>query len=281
MQPTPFHAFVKARELENSDDLLAVYSSSNIEVFPYQIAAAQFALRSPYLRGVILCDEGSLGKTYEAMLVAVQKWYEGAKVAIIVTTPLLMQWQRLIEDKFTVPLDELHLTTYDDAVANAESLAEYDVVVFDEAHCLRNYETQRAAALKSATASAFKILLTATPMQKSIMDLYGMIHFIDENALPDADAFYARYYRKPENYHELSERVSKFCFRTTRAQVEHYTKIPRRIPITIEYEMSAKERQLYDMTERYLNRENKAAFPEMDEHRLSLKMHRSLCAANT
>ena len=210
MLPTPFHAFVKARELENSDDLLAVYASSSIEVFPYQIAAAQFALRSPYLRGVILCDEGSLGKTYEAMLVAIQKWYEGAKVAIIVTTPLFMQWQRLIEDKFTVPLEELNLITYDDAVANAETLSAFDVVVFDESHCLRNHETKTALTLKSATAGAFKILLTATPMQKSIMDLYGMIHFIDENALPEANEFYARYYRKPENYHELSERISKF-----------------------------------------------------------------------
>lgn len=61
---TPFHSFVKARELENSDDLLAVYASSNMKVFPYQIAAAQFALRSPYLRGVFLCSEGSLGKSY-------------------------------------------------------------------------------------------------------------------------------------------------------------------------------------------------------------------------
>lgn len=276
---SPFHAFVKARELENSSDLLAVYSSSNIEVFPYQIAAAQFALRSPYLRGVILCDEGSLGKSYEAMLVAVQKWYEGAKVAIVVTTPLLIQWQRLIEDKFTVPLDELHLMTYDDAVANADSLAAFNVVVFDEAHCLRNYETQRAVTLKSATASAFKILLTATPMQNSIMDLYGLIHFIDETVLPDPDEFYRRYYRKPENYHELSDLVSKFCFRTTRAQVEHYTKIPRRIPITVEYEMSAQESKLYGLVEKYLSRENKAAFPEMDEHRLSLRMHRSLSSS--
>ena len=276
---TPFHSFIKAQELENSGDLLAVYASSNIEVFPYQIAAAQFALRSPYLRGIVLCDEGALGKSYEAMLVAVQKWVEGAAVAIIVTTPLLMQWQRLIEDKFTVPLDELHLMTYDDAVTNADSLTAFDVVVFDEAHYLRNYETQRAATLKSATASAFKILLTATPMQNSIMDLYGLIHFIDETALPAPDEFYKRYYRKPENYHELSDRVSRFCFRTTRAQVEHYTKIPRRIPITVEYEMSAKENTLYGLVEKYLSRENKAAFPDMDEHRLSLRMHRSLSSS--
>ena len=101
---TPFHVFVRTRALENSGDLLAVYASSDVEVYPYQVAAAQFALRSPYLRGVILCSEGSLGKSYEAMLIAVQKWYEGSRVAIIVTIPLLEQWRRLIVDKFTVPL---------------------------------------------------------------------------------------------------------------------------------------------------------------------------------
>lgn len=279
MITSPFHAFVKARELENSGDLLAAFSSSNIDVYPYQIAAAQFALRSPYLRGVILCDEGSLGKTYEAMLVAVQKRYEGANVAIVVPVSLFVQWKRLIQEKFTVPLDELHLMTYEEAVSGAADLFKYDLIVFDEAHCLRNHKTQMAMTLKEATNNAFKVLLTATPMQKSIMDLYGMIHFIDENALPDADEFYARYYRKPENYYELSERISKFCFRTTRAQVEYYTKIPRRIPITIEYEMSVKERELYELAEKYLCREYKGAFPEMDEHRLSLKMHRSLSSS--
>ena len=279
MQLSPFHAFVKARELENSDDLLAVYASSNIKVFPYQVAAAQFALRSPYLRGVILCSEGSLGKSYEAMLVAIQKWYEGAKVAIIVTIPLYMQWKRLIEDKFTVSLEELNLMTYEEAVVNADALTAFDVLVFDEAHCLRNHKTKTAITLKNATTGAYKILLTATPMQRSIMDLYGLIHFIDDTVLGDADEFYARYYRKPENYHELSERVSRYCFRTTRAQVENYTKIPRRIPITIEYEMSAKERRLYDMGEQYLSRENKAAFPDMDEHRLALQMFRSLSSS--
>lgn len=276
---TPFHSFMKARELENSDDLLTVYASSNMKVFPYQIAAARFALRSPYLRGVILCSEGSLGKSYEAMLVAIQKWYEGAKVAIIVTIPLYMQWKRLIEDRFTVPLEELNLMTYEDAAMNADSLTSFDVVVFDEAHCLRNHKTKTAVMLKDATANAFKILLTATPMQKSIMDLYGLIYFIDDTVLGDADEFYARYYRKPENYHELSERVSRFCFRTTRAQVENYTKIPGRIPITIEYEMSDMERELYDLVEKYLSRESKAAFPDMDEHRLALKMYRSFSSS--
>ena len=76
VQQTSFATYVAARRLaEYVDDesLLPVFASSSIEVYPYQIAAARFALRSPYLKGCILCDEGSLGKTYEALLVAAQK----------------------------------------------------------------------------------------------------------------------------------------------------------------------------------------------------------------
>ncbi len=81
MPLSPFHALYKARKLSSyafgQDRLTAVFASSDIEVYPYQIAAARFALRSPYLKGVILCDEGSLGKTYEALLIITQLWYEG------------------------------------------------------------------------------------------------------------------------------------------------------------------------------------------------------------
>ncbi|HKL73829.1 MAG TPA: hypothetical protein VJ903_02940 [Clostridia bacterium] len=76
MALSPFHAYYKARQLSSyaigNDRLLPVFASSDIEAYPYQIAAAMFALRSPYLKGAILCDEGSLGKTYEAMLVIAQ-----------------------------------------------------------------------------------------------------------------------------------------------------------------------------------------------------------------
>ena len=59
----------------------------------------------------------------------------------------------------------------------------------------------------------------------------------------------------------------------------YYTKIPHRIPVTIEYEMSAGERKLYELIEKYLNREIRAAFPDMDEHRLSLRMHRNFSSS--
>ena len=66
-----FEAVWKARKLAglvHDDNFLPVYASANIKILPYQIAAARFALRSGNLKGCILCDEGSLGKTYEALL---------------------------------------------------------------------------------------------------------------------------------------------------------------------------------------------------------------------
>lgn len=108
MSMTPFHALYTARELStyanSADKLTAAYASSDIEVYPFQVAAAMFALRSPYLKGAILADEGSLGKTYEALLVISQMWFEGKeRILLVVPTPLLHQWWgiMLIEQKST------------------------------------------------------------------------------------------------------------------------------------------------------------------------------------
>ncbi len=308
---TPFHALYKAHKLSSyafgQDRLTAVFASSDIEVYPYQIAAARFALRSPYLKGVILCDEGSLGKTYEALLIITQLWYEGKeRLLLIVPTPLLYQWHEIIHKSFSVPCftldsatiydanknkdsnpflqDGLVLTTYDSAAQNAEHIAnvEWDAVVFEEAHHLRRIyadTNKTAGVLKNAVSNAFKILLTATPMQNSIMDLYGLIHFIDETVFPDEKAFYERYFRKPENYPELADRVSRFCFRTTRPEVTNYVKIPERIPITVEFTLTPKEQELYNLLEAYVQRENKAAFPHMDQYDLALMLFRTFSSS--
>ena len=88
---TKYSAFIASKMLEDyADDknFLPVYASSNAKIFPYQIMAARFALRSDYLKGCILCDEASLGKTYEALLVACQKWFEG-KENILIIYPII------------------------------------------------------------------------------------------------------------------------------------------------------------------------------------------------
>ena len=312
MALSPFHALYKARKLSSyafgRDRLVPVFASSDIEAYPYQIAAALFALRSPYLKGAILCDEGSLGKTYEAMLVITQMWYEGKqKILIVVPTPLLYQWMKIIEDKFSVPLytidsnetfdscvsegqqnpflqDGIVLTTYDFAAEKAEQILQvkWDMTVFEEAHHLRRIytdENKGAAAIRQAARDSFKLLLTATPMQNSILDIYGLIQFIDDSVFPDEKMFYQRYFRKPENYGELASRVSKYCFRTTRPQVANYVKIPERIPITVEYELTKPEQRLYDLLNEYLQRPEKIAFPKMEQYDLTLMLFRTLSSS--
>lgn len=312
MALSPFHAYYKARTLTGYASgrlkLAAVYAASNIEIYPYQIAAARFALRSPYLKGAILCDEGSLGKSYEAMLVVTQMWYEGKeRILLVVPIPLLGQWVKLLEDRFSVPFhtvdsnviwneqlasgsanpfvqDGILLTTYDFAAEKAEFLSQitWNLAVFEEAHHLRRIYTREnkgAAVLRQAVGDAFKLLLTATPMQNSIMDLYGLIYFIDEAALPDADSFYNRYFRKPEHYPELASRVSKFCFRTTRPQVAHYVKIPERIPITASFTLTEPEQRLYDLLDAYVQKPVKIAFPKMERYDLALMLFRTFSSS--
>ena len=75
---SPFHACYMARELLNityNSKFTVAFASSDIEIYPYQIAAAIFAMRSPFLKGAALCDEGSLGKTYEALLIMAERYF--------------------------------------------------------------------------------------------------------------------------------------------------------------------------------------------------------------
>lgn len=300
MRTSPFHIYQKARELAGyvtgEDKLLPAFASSDISIYPYQVAAAMFALRSPYLKGVILADEGSLGKTYEALLIATQRWYEGRnKQLIILPANLVRQWIEKIESGFTVPFvvaeteedfdkPAIVITTYDFAVSKAEHIAKvpWDLVIYDEASLLsKGYtgDNKTATALKGATYNAFKILLTPTPITISIMDIYGLLWFIDETIVPDEKWFYDRYFRKPENYGELSGWVSKYCFRTLKSQVADYVNFTNRIPYTKSYELSSQEKEVYQKLDEYLALPKKEAYPAMDRYDLTLMLYHTLSSS--
>lgn len=316
---SPFHAFVEARRLScyiEDEGLIATYASSDIQILPYQIAAAQFALRSRYLKGCILCDEGSLGKTYEALLIAAQRWYERkGKILIILPDNLIKQWHTKIKNEFMLPVylwqeraeadkkpiwdfhqeeyeqflekkknvgSGLFLITYNEAINQADEIAKtiWDIVIFDEADCLFRPENKTVNTLKKAVGNAFKVLLTPTPITRSIMDIYGLIHFIDESILPDADEFYQRYYRKPENYKELTSWVSRFAFRTLKNQVAGYVNFTNRLPVVVSYTSSEAEKKLYGLIQKYLELPQRAAYPEMDVWRLSLLFYHTVSSSS-
>ncbi len=293
-----YSAIVEANRLESfvgDKSLIPVYASANAKIYPYQVAAARFALRSDYLKGCILCDEASLGKTYEALLVVCQKWYEGKENILIILPPnLVPQWNRKLEKDFptvphifwnnskTLPSEEgIVITTYDIAERRANVIKErdWDIVVFDEADVLSKPDKKMVRTLKDAVGLAYKLLLTPTPITMSIMDIYGLIHFIDESLLPDADWFYKRYFRRPENYHELTEWVTQFCFRTLKCQTTDYVNFSRRIPITVDYELSKEEKLINNMLNAYIKADDKVAYPEIDEYNLSLMLFKSFSSS--
>lgn len=294
MLQTPFHAYytaMKLSSLQDEDTLLPVFAEGNIDVYPYQVAAALFAMRNPYQKGVILCDEAGMGKSHEAMLILSQSWYEGKNnILIAVPNPdLLTQWAEMINQKYSIPFtvateenlfngDGLILTTYDCLVQNIDvaDKINWDIIVFEEANAFfsvyQEDSGKQAKVLKEFSKDTFKILLTGTPIEKNIMDLYGLIYFIDEDLLPDPDTYMKRYFRKPENYAELAAKVSKYCFRTLRYQAKQYAKIPERLHITLEYEPSQTEKELYHLLFSYIEKPNKTAFPQMEQYDLALML---------
>ena len=289
-------------QLPEEEQFLSVFASSDIEIYPFQIAAASFALRSPYQKGAVLCDEAGMGKSHEAMLVINQKWLEGCSriLLVIPNADLLHQWTEMLERFYTVPYvvltnrdqwrqntsednsnaffqDAIVITTYDFAADNEEAakVVNWDLTVFEEANALSpvyQEDNKQAKALKRIAGDSFKLLLTGTPIEKNIMDLYGLIWFIDKTLLPGEKEFLARYLRRPENYPELSEQVSRYCFRTLRSQAKNYAKVTERVLLTVEYTPGKAERQLYDLLYAYINQPEKRAFPEMNQYDLALRL---------
>lgn len=222
----PVQAHYHAQRLTASataeDAFTRSLTSARVEMNPHQVDAALFALKAPYAKGVLLADEVGLGKTIEAGLVISQRWAEQKKrILLIVPASLRKQWQQELFDKFSLRSHILEARTYSDlkkggqarpfeaggilissyefAARKADEIhaIRWDLVVFDEAHRLSNVHRKNTAkgakALKQAVDGAFKILLTATPLQNSLMELYGIVSMIDDTHFGGENAFRTQY----------------------------------------------------------------------------------------
>lgn len=262
-------------------------TSARVEMNPHQVNAALFALRSPLSKGVLLADEVGLGKTIEAGLVISQRWAEHKRrVLLVVPASLRKQWSQELHEKFSLPSQILEAKTYKDmtkagrrrpfetpgsiiicsyefAARRADEVraAKWDLVVFDEAHRLRNVHKKGAAknakALKEALGDRFKILLTATPLQNNLTELYGLVSIIDETHFGGEHAFKAQYTgaaSNPASQQLLRERLEPICNRTLRRQVQEagHINFRKRHAVTFRFEPSEPEQQLYEALSEYL-----------------------------
>jgi len=159
----------------------------------------------------------------------------------------------------------------------------WDIVVIDEAHKLRNaYRTQNkmGQGIRWALESRKKILLTATPLQNSLMELYGLSILIDDQIFGSPEAFRARYTNGTADLTELRRRLSTFCTRTLRKQVSEYIRYTERHPLTQPFRPNDKEQGFYDAVSDFLRRKDSYSLPKAQRHLTSLIL-RKLLASST
>ena len=283
-------AWLLTSRRSGDDDMrvAGVLSEARVDLNPHQVEAALFALKSPFSKGVVLADEVGLGKTIEAGIVISQYWAEQKRrILIIVPATLRRQWSTEMEEKFFLKSEilergslispdiilrkhHLFICSYQYAAKYADQLSQtnWDLMVIDEAHKLRNvYKNSSAAARRISEAFRHnkKLLLTATPLQNNIQELYGLVSVIDDKYFGDLKSFNTQYgYHALEDnhsFHDLKFRLSTLIHRNLRKQVTEYVKYTSRIPMAQEYMPSEKELELYDKMSAYLLRDDAYGLP--------------------
>lgn len=310
-QQGTFFAHRITLEGTGEDALAQSLSTARVDMNPHQVDAALFALSSPLSKGALLADEVGLGKTIEASLVIAQRWAERRRrILLIVPASLRKQWTQELYDKFSLPSVIVERKSYNDfrkkgiarpfehsnhvVITSYEFAAlkdtdiravPWDLVVFDEAHRLRNvYRKEgatRAKRLRDATRNRFKILLTATPLQNSLMELYGLVSVLDEHHFGDEESFRTQYVAGPgaRNGHIfLRKRLEPICKRTLRRQVQQagLIRYTERSPLTMQYEPSEDERTLYNDVSAYLQRKDTIAFGDKPNQLVTMVVRKIL-----
>ena len=295
------YAEIKQQELKKNP--YSCLSTAAIDVNPHQVEAFTFSLAAMKLGGAVLADEVGLGKTIEAGLVLKYLLNSGSqKILLVMPSNLRKQWQVELDEKFEVESlivesgnwDEYKsyvknesavvIVSYNFASRRKSEFAKvpWSFCVFDEAHRLRNvYKngSKMASNLYELTKGIPKLMLTATPMQNSLFDLYGLIQFIDKRIFYSKAVFSDRYI-KNEQYEDLRHQVNTVLQRTLRKEVSDYIQFPERKEVTVDFELSLPEVELYMKINNYLKKEILFALP--NSHRsLITSVIRKLLASSS
>lgn len=314
---TPYQSKYFAYELtkrcpsDSIEKLAGALVDAQVDLNPHQVEAALFAFQSPLSKGALLADEVGLGKTIEAGLVLSQKWAERRRRILIITpSNLRKQWHQELQEKFFLPAailesrsynaeikkgnlapfemkDSIILCSYQFARNKASDVSRipWDLVVIDEAHRLRNvYKPSNVIAntLKQALQNAPKLLLTATPLQNSLLELYGLVSIIDDQVFGDFKSFRDQFANiaDPEIFGYLKSRLKPFCQRTLRRQVTAYVSYTERHPMLQTFEPSESEDKLYNLVSEYLRRDNLQALPTSQRSLMTLVLRKLLASSS-
>jgi len=310
MRITPHKAAFLAYDLSRryaADDrrrLLAPLSQAKIDLNPHQIEAALFALESPFAKGVLLADEVGLGKTIEAGLLLAQRWSEGRRRLIVISpASLTRQWSDELREKFHLPTvvltsdnapatpdgqpadgavwqrDAVVICSYHFAASRIEDvrLVPWDLAVFDEAHRLRNCfkpGNKIGQSLRDAFGNTQKALLTATPFQNTLLELYGLMSIVDPHLFGSLDSFKHQFARRRSEagLQPLADRIRPYCRRALRRDVN--IRWTRRLCRREEFSSAPQEQDLYNRLTDYLTKPKLFAVPRRNRHLIAMMLRK-------
>src|SRR5262245_42333869 len=311
---------IRVRRPDERERYASSQRQAKIDPNPHQIDAVIFALRRLREGGCILADEVGLGKTIEAGLVIAQSRAEGAqRVLLVVPKSLIGQWQNELLNLFGIQATEdrgnfvasgVYLVGREFAGSERGSeplaaAAPFDLVVIDEAHEIfaglhkrydrdGTYDEASEEALMAHRVRGFLrtspvLLLTATPMQNSLAELWGLVQYVEPTGtlLGDITTFREVFCADddrtlvPGQEHELQRRLAPVLQRTLRRQAQEFLDRPfteRRCRL-YDYEMSSDERSLYDDVTEYLMQPSLYAFTGSQRRLLLIGFHRRMASS--
>lgn len=285
---------------------LSCLDNSNIDINPHQIEAFMFAVERIIYGGAILADEVGLGKTIETgMILKYLLNIKKDKILLIMPSSLRRQWQIELEEKFNIRATiidgqnyeiqfeyleiiknnpHIFICSYNFAASKESLLREipWDLIVIDEAHKLRNvHKNQNKIARKILNLGKGipKLLLTATPIQNNLYDLFGLSLFIDDRIFIDKNSF-SDYYLKDNYYNDLKNEINNMMIRTLRKDIIDYLPFSNRTCLTIDFELSPNEMILYQSINKYLKRDILFSMPPANKN-LIIMLIRKLMASSS
>ncbi|MEN2766002.1 DEAD/DEAH box helicase [Ornithinibacillus xuwenensis] len=209
-----------------------------MEFLPHQIETAKQAIEEMNGRA-ILADEVGLGKTIEAGLILKEYMIRGLvkKVLIIVPASLVNQWVKELNEKFFIPAAahrknyawdqyDIIVTSIDTAKRSPHREAildiNYDFILIDEAHKLKNHKTKNYAFVR-ALKKKYCLLLTATPVQNQLIEIFNLVSILKPGHLGSYESFLEQYGRDRKKINQdvyLKQLVQKVMVRNTRKDTD-------------------------------------------------------------
>ncbi len=319
---------LRKRRSDDAERFAEVFRRSTVDPNPHQIEAAIFALQRLPEGGAMLCDEVGLGKTIEAGLVITEYRAQGkANVLIIVPLSLAGQWQVELQDLFSLRSTVVGAANMPDSAGRGiyiagrefastargrawlESKGPWDLVVVDEAHeifaniygrfskktgdyqsNLSKGSARRAAQVRALVHGAPILLLTATPLQNNLYELWGLLHYIDPESkvLGKFNEFCSLFVTGeggreliPEMTETLRRRLSLVLKRTLRRQAQPFIKQPfrERHVHTANFNPERAEADLHNALSRWLSKDVIAAYRRGHRALMSLQLRRRMASS--